>query len=119
MGCPIDLDDFGTGQAPLSVLRRFPVNRLKIDRSFVRAVDKDPQQREMVAAIITLADQLHLKTIAEGVETQAELTTVAQLGSQYAQGFGIARPMPLQEATAWIDQHKQKLIHLTPLGRRA
>lgn len=119
MGCPIDLDDFGTGQAPLSVLRRFPVNRLKIDRSFVRAVDKDPQQREMVAAIITLADQLHLKTIAEGVETQAELTTVAQLGSQYAQGFGIARPMPLQDATAWIDQHKQKLIHLTPLGRRA
>lgn len=102
MGCSIDLDDFGTGHASIASLRRFAVKRIKIDRSFVMKVDTDPEQQRMVHAILTLADQLNLETIAEGVETAAEHTMLAQLGCANVQGFGIARPMPFDQTLDWI-----------------
>ncbi|GHC63506.1 GGDEF domain-containing phosphodiesterase [Neogemmobacter tilapiae] len=103
MGCRIDLDDFGTGHAAFSSVRRFPVRRIKIDRSFVTRVDREMEQQRMVAALVSMAEQLGLETLAEGVETGAEHAMLAQLGCAHVQGFGIARPMPFDETLPWMD----------------
>ena len=108
MGCGIDLDDFGTGHASITATRRFAVRRLKIDRSFVTQVDQDPEQQKMISAIVSLAERLGLETLAEGMETAAEYALLSQLGCGHVQGFGIARPMPLEEATEWITRHKTR-----------
>lgn len=118
LGCQIDLDDFGTGHASISSIRRFDVQRLKIDRSFVMKVDRDPEQQRMVAAILTMAEQLGLATLAEGVETSGEHAMLAQLGCGHVQGFGIARPMPLDNTVDWARAHLAKLTELPPIGRR-
>lgn len=106
LGCGIDLDDFGTGQASIINIRRFAVGRVKVDRCFVTRCDTDPDQKRMVAAILSLCDQLGLETVAEGVETPGEHTTVAQLGCTHVQGFGIARPMAVEETFGWIARHE-------------
>lgn len=105
LGCGIDLDDFGTGHASITSIRRFAVRRIKIDRSFVTKVDEDPEQQKMVAAILSMAERLGLATLAEGVETPGEHAILAQLGCGDVQGFGIARPMPVEETIAWIERH--------------
>lgn len=105
LGCRIDLDDFGTGHASISSIRRFAVQRLKIDRSFVMKVDRDAEQQRMVAAILTMAERLGLQTLAEGVETPGEHTMLAQLGCDHVQGFGIGRPMPFEATEAWLHSH--------------
>lgn len=102
MGCFIDMDDFGTGSASITGIRRFGINRLKIDRSLVRDVDKDRDQHGMLAAILTMAGQMNVEVLAEGVETPAEHSAVAQLGCGHVQGFAIARPMSAPDVTAWI-----------------
>ncbi|MEQ9633257.1 MAG: EAL domain-containing protein, partial [Roseovarius sp.] len=109
LGCRIDLDDFGTGHASISSLKRFSIDRLKIDRSFVRGIDTDPRQQRMVAAILTMAEQLELETLAEGVETAGEHSLLAQLGCAHVQGFGIARPMPPEATLPWLRTHTGKL----------
>ncbi|PTE13733.1 putative bifunctional diguanylate cyclase/phosphodiesterase [Pseudogemmobacter blasticus] len=116
LGCGIDLDDFGTGNAALSTLRRFAVRRLKIDRSFVTRVDQDRDQQRMVSAIVSLADRLDLQTLAEGVETAGEHAMLSQLGCGHVQGFGLARPMPLDEATDWIARHRNRQDRLPRIG---
>ncbi|MEO1195901.1 MAG: bifunctional diguanylate cyclase/phosphodiesterase [Pseudomonadota bacterium] len=108
LGCKIDLDDFGTGNASLSSLRRFEVHRLKIDRSYISNVDSDPSQQAMVAAIVTMAEQLKLETLAEGVETVGEHAMVAQLGCLHVQGYVVARPMPFDALSSWIHEHRQQ-----------
>jgi len=117
LGCAIDLDDFGTGHASIASLRRFAVTRIKIDRSFVTKVDRDPEQQRMIAAILTMADQLNLDTLGEGVETTGEHAVLAQLGCRFVQGFGIARPMPLDQTSNWIRHHERKLGQPTDIGR--
>jgi EAL domain-containing protein (putative c-di-GMP-specific phosphodiesterase class I)/GGDEF domain-containing protein len=102
LGCGIELDDFGTGSASLASIRRFDVKRIKIDRSLVSALDRDRRQHAMVAAILTMAEQLDVRVLAEGVETPAEHAALAELGVRDVQGFAIARPMPADTATAWI-----------------
>lgn len=102
MGCGIDLDDFGTGHASIASIRRFAVSRVKIDRSFVTAADTDPDQQRMITAILSMADRLGIATLAEGVETAGEQTLLAQLGCDHLQGYGIARPMPLDDTLTWI-----------------
>lgn len=115
LGCKIDLDDFGTGNASLSSIRRFGVHRLKIDRSYITDVDTDPEQQSMVAAIVTMAERLNLETLAEGVETLGEHAMVAQLGCLYVQGYVISQPMPLPSTTAWLlDQKANTLSDLHP-----
>ena len=109
LGCHIDLDDFGIGHASISSIRRFAVQRLKIDRSFVMKVDRDPDQQRMVSAILLMADRLGLETLAEGVETDAEHAMLAQLGCDEVQGFGVARPMPLQDTFGWVAEHEEHL----------
>jgi len=102
MGCGIDLDDFGTGHAAIANIRRFAVGRLKIDRSFITHLHEDPERQRMVSAILSMAEQLELDAVAEGVESDAELALVAQLGCGHAQGFAIARPMPGADLPQWL-----------------
>ncbi|MFP4239572.1 MAG: putative bifunctional diguanylate cyclase/phosphodiesterase [Rhodosalinus sp.] len=109
MGCGIDLDDFGTGQAAIASLRRFRVSRIKIDRSFVAKCDRDPAQQRLVTAILSMADQLGLATLAEGVETGGEHALLAQLGCGHVQGFGIARAMPFEDTAEWLARHGERI----------
>lgn len=106
LGCGIDLDDFGTGHASITTIRRFALRRLKIDRSFVTHADTDRDQQTMLAAIISMADRLGLETLAEGIETAGERAMLAQLGCGHLQGFGIAHPMPFAETLNWLAQQQ-------------
>jgi len=119
MGCLIELDDFGTGNASLAAIRRFAVNRIKIDRSYITRVDRDRDQQEMVSAILTMAERLRLETLAEGVESVGEHAMLAQLGCQNVQGFAVGRPMPFEETIAWIVRHREKLSEPPQIGREA
>ncbi|MFC6585201.1 putative bifunctional diguanylate cyclase/phosphodiesterase [Sulfitobacter aestuariivivens] len=109
LGCQIDLDDFGTGHASLTSIRRFSVSRIKIDRSFVKRADRDPEQQRMISAILTMAERLGVETLAEGVESVGEHVLLAQLGCNHVQGYGIARPMPFEQTLDWIANHNAKL----------
>ena len=71
--------------------------------------DKDPEQRRMISAILTMAERLEVETLAEGVETVGEHAVLSQLGCDHVQGFGIARPMPFEQTLDWIGDHTAKL----------
>ena len=117
LGCRIDLDDFGTGHASISSIRRFAVTRIKIDRSFVMKVDRDPEQQRMVAAILTMAERLGLETLAEGVETAGEHAMLAQLGCDHVQGFGIGHPMAFEASGDWVRAHMRTVPALPRIAR--
>ena len=119
LGCGVDLDDFGTGHASITTIRRFAVRRLKIDRSFVTKVDQDREQQKLVSAIVSLAERLGLETLAEGVETAAEHAMLSQLGCGHVQGYGLARPMPLDETTDWITRHASRQDRIPRIGLRS
>lgn len=119
LGCGIDLDDFGTGHASITSIRRFAIRRIKIDRSFVTRVDEDREQQKMVAAILSMAERLGLETLAEGVETPAEHAMLAQLGCGDVQGFGIGRPMPVEETMDWIMRQRLRIGGTPRIGSRA
>ena len=104
IGLSISIDDFGTGYSSLSYLKRFPVDNLKIDISFVREIAKDPDTSSIVSAIVTMADALNLKTIAEGIETEAQLGVLQDLKCSAGQGFYFRRPMPAASLeTYWLE----------------
>jgi diguanylate cyclase (GGDEF)-like protein/PAS domain S-box-containing protein len=94
LGVRIAIDDFGTGYSSLAYLKRFPVDILKIDQSFVYGIEHEAENRAIVEAIIRMASSLDLRVIAEGVETPEQLKAVRDLGCHYAQGFYIGRPVP-------------------------
>jgi PAS domain S-box-containing protein len=96
-GCGLALDDFGTGYGGFSYLKRLPVDYLKIDIEFVRDLTSEPASRKVVEAVVSLAQGFGIKTVAEGVEDDATLTMLQQLGVDYAQGYGIGRPAPLKD----------------------
>ena len=118
-GCRLDLDDFGTGYASLDAIRQFGVHRIKIDRSFVMGCDVDPAQQRMILAILALAERLNISTLAEGVETAGEHAFLAQMGCDQVQGYAIARPMPLDEATAFLARHAQASDSIPEMPRRS
>lgn len=118
LGCPLDLDDFGTGHASLGSIRRFGVGRLKIDRSFITHVHEDREQQRTVAAIISLAEQLGLDTLAEGVELQEEHNMLAQLGCKHVQGYVLARPMPFEDVSPWLTHYRTTLRPAPRIGSR-
>ncbi len=94
LGTRVALDDFGTGYSSLSYLDEFPVDTLKIDRTFIARLGKQGENSAIVAAIISLAHSLGLDVVAEGVETEDQLRLLEKLGCEYAQGYYFARPMP-------------------------
>ena len=93
VGVKLALDDFGTGYSSLSYLRRFPVDMIKIDQSFVAGVCAEPQDEAIVGAVIRLAHEFGMSVVAEGVEEQRQRTAITKLGCDMAQGYLFARPM--------------------------
>jgi diguanylate cyclase (GGDEF)-like protein/PAS domain S-box-containing protein len=114
LGVSLAIDDFGTGYSSLSYLRRLPVTVLKIDRSFVLELGLDPQGATIVASVIDLAHALGMECVAEGVENEVHLATLARLGCDEMQGFLFSPGVPAEEATALLGRH-----FLTPAAARA
>ena len=94
LGIQVCIDDFGTGYSSLGRLHRFPVDKLKIDRTFVRHLGEAPGNAEIIRTILALAGNLGLDVVAEGVETGSQLEKLKGMACRYGQGFLFARPMP-------------------------
>ena len=112
-GLRLAIDDFGTGYSSLSRLRYMPVDVLKIDRTFVREVNSDPQSASMVSAIIALANNLGMEPLAEGIETENEWRFLADRGCPFGQGFYFSRPIPAEQITA---MHRRAGLHVIEGG---
>ena len=97
LGITIAIDDFGTGYSSLSYLKRFPVDRLKIDRSFVRDIPQDANDVALAKAIVALGHSLNLSVVAEGVETQAQRELLTSIGCDEMQGFLYSAPRTASE----------------------
>lgn len=97
LGVRLSLDDFGTGYSSLNYLRHFPVDTLKIDRSFIADVARDPSCASVVTSIIAIAHNLQLTTVAEGVETKQQLAFLIDCDCDAYQGFLFSRPLPAEQ----------------------
>ncbi len=102
LGLQIHIDDFGTGYSSLAYLHRFPVDMLKIDATFVRALGEGRVESQIVWTIVNLARSLRLRVVAEGVETKEQLDYLRQLQCHYAQGYYFSRPLEAADATALL-----------------
>jgi EAL domain-containing protein (putative c-di-GMP-specific phosphodiesterase class I) len=102
LGTTIAIDDFGTGYSSLSYLKRFPVDRLKIDRSFVRDIPEDANDIALAKAIVALGHSLNLSVVAEGVETQAQRELLTSIGCDEMQGFLYSAPRTASELASLL-----------------
>ena len=102
LGVGIAIDDFGTGYSSLAYLRRFPLDRLKIDKSFLAGVPEQAEDNQLVTTILDMAANMHLEVVAEGVETEAQWRFLQSRGCGMCQGYLFARPMPASELVAWL-----------------
>ena len=107
MGVVLCIDDFGTGYSSLGYLHRFPLDVVKIDRSFVRRMDRDARSAQLVHAIVNLARNLRVKVVAEGVETREQLAALRGMGCDYAQGFLFAEPLTEEQAARMLAANPQ------------
>jgi EAL domain-containing protein (putative c-di-GMP-specific phosphodiesterase class I) len=107
-GINISIDDFGTGYSSLSYLKRFPIDTLKIDRSFIDHVATNSDDAAIVTAIIALARSLELKLVAEGVETESQAELLTRSGCDFAQGFLFGPPVAPEEVRALLDQRERR-----------
>jgi predicted signal transduction protein with EAL and GGDEF domain len=102
LGCRISIDDYGTGYSSLAYLKRLPVNELKIDRSFVMGMVTDASDAVIVRSTIDLAHNMGLSVVAEGVEDEATLRKLRELGCDMVQGYHLSRPLPPEEVARWL-----------------
>ncbi len=109
LGVRLALDDFGTGYSSLSYLRRFPIDTLKIDRSFIQELDAKPADAEIVGAIAALAHSLRLRVVVEGIETERQLRAVEDRRCEIIQGFLFCRPLPADEIVHFLARHSQRV----------
>jgi EAL domain-containing protein (putative c-di-GMP-specific phosphodiesterase class I) len=105
IGVMLAIDDFGTGFSSLSYLRRFPIDCLKIDQSFIRTIENTPINESIVRAILALAQSLSLRAVAEGTETDAELAVLAACQCNEVQGYYFLRPSPADDFVSWLTGH--------------
>jgi len=105
LGIKLSIDDYGVGQASLAYLKILPVNELKLDRSFITAIDREPRNAAIVQSTIMLSHALGLSVVAEGVETEAELAWLRAHGCDVAQGYLVSRPLAAQQVRGWIADH--------------
>jgi len=106
-GYQLAIDDFGTGYSSLAYLKSFPVNTIKIDKSFVLELSLNKDDKDIVETILALAKKFNLSVVAEGVEDKASLEILAQMGCDWAQGYYMCKPIPLEGLIKWCQQHKQ------------
>lgn len=109
LGCHVELAGFGTGPISVSAIRRTGADRIRIHRSFVTNIERDPEQQRLVSAIISFATGLGLETLAEGVATIGEHAMLAQLGCSHVQGKAVSAALPLDECGAWMQRHETRL----------
>jgi EAL domain-containing protein (putative c-di-GMP-specific phosphodiesterase class I) len=110
IGLKLSIDDFGTGYSSLSYLKRFPLDALKLDRSFIRDVTTDPDDAVIVNSVIGLAHDLRLEVIAEGVENEEQLTYLRESGCDRAQGYYFSEPLPAEDFSELLKREKPLLI---------
>ena len=104
MGVRVAMDDFGTGHSSLSYLKRFDIDTLKIDRSFVSELPHDPEDKAIATAIVAMGHSLHMKVVAEGVETLEQARCLREVGCDEMQGYLLSRPMPPDTLALWLDK---------------
>lgn len=112
LGVEFSLDDFGVGYSSLAQLRRLPVRTLKIDRSFIMNMGEDEQDANIVRSTVQLAHSLHLRVVAEGVESAADVAELARCGCDIAQGFHFSRPLPADALAAWLRSNARVALPL-------
>ena len=110
LGIRFSLDDFGTGYSSIQHLHNFPINILKIDQKFVKDMFDDSNDLDIVEGILKLANALKKPAVAEGVETIEIGLMLLYLGCQYAQGYGIAKPMPIEKFSHWLNEWHENSI---------
>jgi EAL domain-containing protein (putative c-di-GMP-specific phosphodiesterase class I) len=107
IGARISIDDFGTGYSSLSYLTRFPIDSLKVDKSFVREVDANPDGAAITSAIVAMAHRLGLKVVAEGVETPEELAFLRKEGCDEMQGYLFSKPVPAETIERYLREGRR------------
>ncbi len=109
MGCGISLDDFGTGYSSLSHVHRLPLDKIKVDRSFVADINDNPVSHKIIKSLTGLCDDMEIACVAEGVETRAQLDSLRRLGCDFIQGYYFAKPMPGDAIDGYLAKERQRL----------